>query len=122
MSSITCRCRRIVPLSLFLLLAASSLAAAEDWAALATSIATDLSAQRFAAVEARFDARMGAALPTPRRAATWTALLAQVGAFGAVAGIREEEQGSHHVVFVTCTLQVVADIASWIASLSEARK
>lgn len=103
MNTITRRCRRIVPLSLFLLLAASSLSLAEDWPALATNIAADLSARRFAAVEARFDARMAAALPTAQLAATWTALLAQVGAFGAVAGIREEEQGSYHVVFVTCS-------------------
>lgn len=83
--------------------ASAPLRAAEDWTALATTVAGDLTAGRFAAVEARFDSQMTAALPPGKLAATWSALVAQVGPFGAVTGTHQQDQMGYHVVLVTCT-------------------
>lgn len=49
-----------------------------------------------------FDPAMVAALPPDKLAATWEALAAQVGPFGAMIGTRSHDKGDHHIVLVTC--------------------
>jgi hypothetical protein len=77
----------------------------ESWIDLGRAVATELSGRQLAKVEARFDGTMAAALPASRLEAIWDGLLAQVGAFRAIAGARVEEVQGYHVVFVTCQFE-----------------
>ena len=52
-----------------------------DVAARAKDVLASLSSQNFAPIEAQFTEQMTAALPAGRLAATWTALVGQVGSF-----------------------------------------
>jgi uncharacterized protein len=78
--------------------------AAERWSpvAMARQVVAELSAGKTAAVTARFDENMAAALPGDALAELWSGIEAQIGAFQAQRGVRVEDDGALAVVTVTC--------------------
>jgi hypothetical protein len=75
--------------------AAQAPAPAEATSALARTVINDLATREFARVVARFDAKMAAALPEDKLAATWTQIVSQVGAFKAVSDVAVDAVGEY---------------------------
>jgi fermentation-respiration switch protein FrsA (DUF1100 family) len=73
-----------------------------DAAAFAHTTIDRLVAGNFAAVLATFDEKMRAALPEEKLRLTWSAVLAQTGAFVRQAGTRVETKGPYRIALITC--------------------
>jgi dienelactone hydrolase len=93
-----------------------------DAAAFAQTTIDRLVAGNFAAVVATFDDKMRAVLPEDKLRLTWTAVLAQTGAFVRRTDTRVEAKGPYRIALVTCEfaqaradVQVVVDAAGRIA-------
>ena len=79
-----------------------------DVTAKAKAIVDLLEDQEFAKVFAEFTPPMQAAMPEERLRATWTALVAQVGAFKQQRGPRLDSRGDMRVAIVTCDFERAA--------------
>ncbi len=82
--------------------------AAEDWLVLGKTVATEITERHFDKVEARFDAKMAAALPAGKLGAIWDGLLAQTGPFRGITGARDEEYQGYRLVYVSCKFDKAA--------------
>jgi hypothetical protein len=74
-------------------------------AARAEEVVHQLTSGDFAAIEARFNDAMTAALPPGKLATTWSSLIAQAGAFQRVTGSGEETSGGYQIGVVTCAFE-----------------
>lgn len=73
-----------------------------DYSTIGRETVTALSQEKWSAVEARFDARMKAALPRDKLAAVWQQIVAQAGAFKNIKVIQVVEKQGYHIAVVTC--------------------
>jgi fermentation-respiration switch protein FrsA (DUF1100 family) len=64
--------------------------------------------QDFTTAVAQFDDTMKTALPEPKLRETWTAVLAQAGAFKQAGKARTEKRGEYTIVVLTCDFQNAA--------------
>ena len=74
---------------------------AKDPEAIAREIVAKLEAHDYAAVEARFDDKMRAALPADKLEATWKQLATAVGAFDRIEAASTKDEAGAHVVSLT---------------------
>jgi hypothetical protein len=96
--------RRIVVATAMVALLQGTLAAAPDFEALGRATVSELADGAFDKVVARFDAKMTAGLPREKLAATWEAVVGQVGAYKAVTSVRIQDlpaQAAHVAVLST---------------------
>ena len=112
----------IVMLAMLVATATSRAQQPTDPAALAASIVTRLSAGNFAEVVATFDQKMREALPEEKLRLTWTALVAQAGAFRRQDPGRVQAKGDYRAVVIPCEferarfdVQVVFNSANQVA-------
>lgn len=77
--------------------------AATDYEALARTITTDLAAQRYDQVVARFSPAVAQVLDAPKLAASWEGVVGQFGAFNSIESVKQEEKNGAHVVYLTCS-------------------
>lgn len=73
-----------------------------DYEALARTITTDLAARRFDQVVAQFSPAVAQVLDAPKLAASWDGVIGQLGAFGSIEGVKQEEKNGAHIVYLTC--------------------
>lgn len=73
-----------------------------DYAGIGREAVSSLAQEQWPTIEARFDARMKAALPDDKLAVIWKQILAQAGAFKNITSIQISEKGDHHLAVVTC--------------------
>ena len=111
-------------LSALFSLSAQSAPSPPDYSTIGRETITALSQEKWSAVEARFDARMKAALPQDKLAAVWRQIVAQVGAFKTIKDVQMVKQQSYHIAVVTCVFanadldaKVVMDAEGNIAGL-----
>ena len=99
-------------LALILLLSLATLPASAQEAAKPSAVGTagqqvvqELVAGQFDKIEARYDARMAAALPSGKLAAGWASLIQQTGAYQSTEATRVDRAGEQDVATVTCRFQ-----------------
>lgn len=71
----------------------------------ARTVLQEITQGQFDAVEAQYDARMAAAQPAGRLAAAWAGVVAQVGPFDTVVGVRGGKVQVYDVVIIACKFQ-----------------
>lgn len=105
-------------------LAQQSQAPPPDYAALARTVVTEMSARQFDKVFARFDKTMADAVSADKLAQIWDQVAAQFGAFQKLNSVQLTEKSGYHVAIVNCSFGNTAlniilpfDDASRIAGL-----
>ncbi len=78
---------------------------APDFTASGRQFVEMLARGEYASVFATFDAAMKDAMPVPQIELTWQSLLAKVGPFTEIVGVRQTKEQGYDVVYVTCSFE-----------------